>query len=69
MPNMSQIKNVMPTLDAEKRRRVFSEVALGYSEAQAIDEAARCLNCKDTHTRIYSKNTRARLRGRVSNNK
>ena len=27
MPNMSQIKNVMPTLDAEKRRRVFSEVA------------------------------------------
>ena len=47
MPNMSQIKNVMPTLDAEKRRRVFSEVALGYSEAQAIDEAERCLNCKN----------------------
>ena len=47
MPNMSQKKNVMPTLDPKERGRVFSEVALGYTEQQAIDEANRCLNCKN----------------------
>ena len=36
----------MPTLDPKERARVFSEVALGYTEQQAIDEAARCLGCK-----------------------
>ena len=36
----------MPTLDPKERGRVFREVALGYTEEQAIDEAARCLNCK-----------------------
>ena len=47
MPNMSPKKNPMPTLDPKERGRVFSEVALGYTEAQAIDEANRCLNCKN----------------------
>ena len=47
MPNMSQKKNVMPTLDPKERDRVFSEVALGYTEKQALDEAARCLSCKN----------------------
>jgi len=46
MANMSNIKNPMPTLDAELRARCFDEVATGYSEEAAIDEAARCLNCK-----------------------
>ena len=46
MPNMSLQKNPMPTLDPKERARVFSEVALGYTEQQAIDEAERCLNCK-----------------------
>ena len=46
MPNMSLKKNPMPTLDPIERGRVFSEVALGYTEEQAIDEAARCLSCK-----------------------
>ena len=47
MANMSAIKNPMPTQEADIRSRNFSEVALGYSEAVAIDEAQRCLNCKN----------------------
>ena len=46
MPNMSLTKNAMPTQDAKERARNFSEVALGYTEEMAIDEANRCLNCK-----------------------
>ena len=45
--NMSPIKNAMPTQDAAVRAHNFDEVALGYSEQQAIDEANRCLNCKN----------------------
>ncbi len=36
----------MPTLDAVLRSKCFDEVATGYDEATALDEAARCLNCK-----------------------
>ena len=46
MPNMSMKKNAMPTQDAAVRATNFDEVALGYTESQAIDEAKRCLNCK-----------------------
>lgn len=45
-PNMSNIKNPMPSQDPLIRAHNFSEVALGYSEETAIDEALRCLNCK-----------------------
>ncbi len=45
--NMSPKRNGMPTQDARVRARNFDEVALGYTEAQAIDEANRCLNCKN----------------------
>ena len=45
-PNMSLVKNEMPTQDPKVRGKNFSEVALGYSEETAIDEANRCLNCK-----------------------
>ena len=45
-PNMSLTRNVMPTQDPKVRAHNFSEVALGYSEETAIDEAMRCLNCK-----------------------
>ena len=44
--NMSLKKNEMPTQDPLVRAHNFSEVALGYDEATAIDEALRCLNCK-----------------------
>lgn len=47
MPNMSVKKNEMPTQLPKKRKRNFDEVALGYTESQAIDEAKRCLNCKN----------------------
>ncbi len=46
MPNMRKDKNPMPVQDADVRRGNFSEVALGYTEEIARDEAARCLNCK-----------------------
>ena len=45
--NMNPTKNAMPTQDALVRAHNFSEVALGYDEATAIDEALRCLNCKN----------------------
>jgi glutamate synthase (NADPH/NADH) small chain len=46
MPNMTLKRSEMPVQDPQIRNKNFSEVALGYSEAQAIDEAQRCLNCK-----------------------
>ncbi len=39
-------KEPMPKQAAEKRRHNFEEVALGYSEEQALREAERCLQCK-----------------------
>lgn len=47
MPNMSLKKNEMPSQSPEVRRSNFEEVALGYTEEQAIDEAQRCLHCKN----------------------
>ncbi len=45
--NMSLKRNEMPTQDAGVRSSNFNEVALGYSEETAIDEALRCLECKN----------------------
>ena len=36
----------IPKQPPEVRRRNFNEVALGYSEEQAIEEASRCIECK-----------------------
>jgi Fe-S oxidoreductase len=47
MANMSLTKNPMPSQDPEVRNKNFSEVALGYTEEQALDEAQRCLHCKN----------------------
>ncbi len=44
--NMSLTKNPMPSQEPAVRAHNFSEVALGYDEATALDEAARCLGCK-----------------------
>ncbi|MEW6386487.1 MAG: NAD(P)-binding protein [Thermodesulfobacteriota bacterium] len=38
-------REVMPTLPPEHTCKVFDEIAQGYSEAQALAEASRCLNC------------------------
>jgi glutamate synthase (NADPH/NADH) small chain len=45
--NLSLNKNPMPVVDPAVRAKNFSEVALGYDEATAIDEALRCLSCKN----------------------
>ena len=47
MPDMSQIKHPMPTQDPAVRAANFNEVALGYTEEDAVAEAKRCLNCKN----------------------
>ncbi|MDP4119183.1 MAG: NAD(P)-binding protein, partial [Bacillota bacterium] len=47
MANMSLKKNPMPVQDAKVRNKNFGEVALGYTQEQAVDEAERCLNCKN----------------------
>lgn len=47
MPNMRAEKNPMPTQPPEVRAHNFFEVATGYDEETAIDEALRCLNCKN----------------------
>ena len=39
-------KHEMPAQDPAVRAHNFSEVALGYTQEVAIDEAKRCLNCK-----------------------
>lgn len=46
MPNMDPKKTPMPVQDPNVRRSNFEEVALGYSEEDAIYEAQRCLHCK-----------------------
>ena len=45
--NMDPKKNPIPTRDAAERARDFFEVATGYSEEMAINEALRCLGCKN----------------------
>ncbi len=45
--NKSPLKNVMPTQDPTVRIGNFDEVALGYSAETAINEAKRCIGCKN----------------------
>ena len=47
MANMNPKKNPMSSQDAKVRARNFLEVALGYTEQMAVDEALRCLGCKN----------------------
>ena len=49
--NMSMTKNEMPEQDPVVRAGNFDEVALGYTEEQAKNEAARCLDCKNSPCR------------------
>ena len=44
MPNMQPKKTPMPEQDASVRSGNFLEVAQGYTEELALNEAARCLN-------------------------
>ena len=47
MPNMSLKKVPMPEQDPQVRNKNFTEVSLGYTPEMAIEEATRCLNCKN----------------------
>lgn len=47
MPNMEPNKTKMPVQEANIRNKNFDEVALGYTFEQAVNEAKRCLNCKN----------------------
>ena len=47
MANMRMTKNPMPEQDPVVRAGNFEEVALGYTAEMAMDEAKRCLNCKN----------------------
>ena len=45
--NMDLKKTAMPQQDAKIRATNFNEVALGYTEEMAVNEAMRCLQCKN----------------------
>ncbi len=45
--NMDPKKHPMPSQEPLVRNKNFKEVALGYDEATAVEEAKRCLNCKN----------------------
>ena len=45
---MSPTKNPMPEQDPNVRNKNFGEVALGYTKEIALDEAQRCLHCKNS---------------------
>lgn len=47
MPNMSLEKHAMPEQDPVIRATNFDEVALGYTREIAMEEADRCLHCKN----------------------
>lgn len=47
MANMRNTRNPMPSQEPLVRAHNFDEVALGYTEEMALDEANRCLNCKN----------------------
>ena len=47
MANMTLTKTPMPEQDPKVRARNFEEVALGYTAEMAMEEAGRCLNCKN----------------------
>ena len=47
MPNMDPKKCPMPVQEPDVRNKNFSEVALGYTYEMAVNEAKRCLHCKN----------------------
>ncbi len=47
MPNMAMEKVPIPEQDPKVRAKNFDEVTLGYTAEMAVEEAQRCLNCKN----------------------
>ncbi len=48
MPNMQKEKTPMPEQAPDVRNKNWGEVAEGYTAEQAMNEAARCLRCKNS---------------------
>lgn len=44
---MSKYKVKMPQQHPDVRNKNFKEVALGYTKEQAMEEATRCIDCKN----------------------
>lgn len=51
MANMSMTRCPMPHRDPVERACTFEEVAMGYTPEMAMEEASRCLNCKNAPCR------------------
>ncbi|MBQ7870925.1 MAG: FAD-dependent oxidoreductase, partial [Oscillospiraceae bacterium] len=47
MANMTMTKTPMPEQDPNVRNKNFKEVSLGYTAEMAVEEAKRCLQCKN----------------------
>ncbi|MCM1082200.1 MAG: NADPH-dependent glutamate synthase [Clostridium sp.] len=47
MANMSPNKVPMPQQEPDVRNKNFDEVATGYTAEMAVEEASRCINCKN----------------------
>ena len=45
---IDQFRREMPVQDPQLRAHNFDEVALGFTEQLALEEASRCLNCVNT---------------------
>ena len=45
--NKQNTKTPMPSQEPNIRNSNFDEVALGYDEEMAVNEAERCINCKN----------------------
>ncbi len=52
-PNMSMTKTPMASLSAEERIASYDEVYLGFTEEEALAEAARCLNCPYQYCKLH----------------
>ena len=70
MPNMHPKKCPMPSQEPNVRNKNFKEVALGYTEEMAVNEAKRCLQCRTTPAinlpvKLIFQPHQARRRGRL----
>ena len=48
MINSSKVKEKIKTIEKEERKSTFKEVELTLDDKSALNEASRCLNCKNS---------------------
>ena len=66
MPNMSLQKHPMPEQQPDIRATNFKEVALGKTREIALEEADRCLHCKNARCVMSSKKRMRRFACRTA---